>query len=113
MSLTTPPEWPNPRNFKHYNLIKEDLPPPKIPKYYKLFNLDFKKTKTHIKLTGEEYEDLNLKDLREMVLRSYEIFRRILNDPEDKNLLVELRDIHLIMNIKINKAKKWEIKNLL
>lgn len=105
--------FPNPLTFKHYTIVNETTKPPEIPKFYKLFSLDFENKKTHVRLISEEYEDLDLLVIKNMVKSSYKTFRKILKEPNNKELFIELRDLHLIMNEKINKAKKWELNRFL
>lgn len=106
-------KWPNPLKFLHFEKINELSNPPEIPPNYEIFGISFQKQKNHVKLINEEYEDLNINEIRRMVKKSYSLFRNILKDPNNKELIVELRDLHILMNIKINNAKKWEIKNKL
>ena len=100
-------KWPNPPEF--------DLNIPDIPDKYTCFGLEFiLKDGVPILNDDLEFEDLDVQKIEDLVEDSVQKFKEIIKNnykiEKSNSLIEELRDIHLDINEKINKAKLWDVK---
>lgn len=89
----------------------KDLTRPGLPTEYVLFGIKFTVV-DNVPQPEEEYEDLDITKIKELINESLSSFKNLLGTGE-RSHFERIKAVHLDMNNMINRAKLWEGKVLL